>query len=88
MKSDRQGPDVGQVADAIRRHLAAHPHAADTAAGIQRWWVLPACGEVSLTLVEDALAQLEASGEIQRDEAPWSHEPVHRAAPRHRPEGL
>jgi len=72
MPPDASLPDAQAVADVIREHLAAHPQAADTAAGIQRWWVLPRLGEVALKTVEDALTLLESQGSIIKQEQPWA----------------
>jgi hypothetical protein len=83
MDAKTQPPDVATVADAIRRHLARHPRASDTAAGIQRWWVLPQLGEVSLELVEAALRRLETEGRIQCLHQAWS--PTAYQAARHPP---
>lgn len=54
------------MAELIRRYLGEHPLAADTAEGIQRWWIAPTHGEVSLASVELALAQLEGEGVVQK----------------------
>lgn len=71
---DAQSPsrEVAAVAEVIRRHLLQHPQASDTAEGIQRWWVLPQLGEVSLQAVEAALAVLEAEGVIQKLQQAWA----------------
>ncbi len=71
---DAQSPsrEVAAVAEVIRRHLLQHPQASDTAEGIQRWWVLPQLGEVSLQVVETSLALLEAEGVIQRLQQAWA----------------
>lgn len=71
---DAQTPsrEVAAVAEAIRHHLIRHPQASDTAEGIQRWWVLPQLGEVSLQVVEAALAVLEAEGAIHRLQQAWA----------------
>jgi hypothetical protein len=65
-------PDEEAVVVAIRSHLSSHPQASDTAAGIQRWWVLPHVGEVSLEVVEAALARLACEGVIHRIDQAWS----------------
>lgn len=56
----------GGVAELIRRYLTEHPRAADTAEGIQRWWLAPTYGEVSLRSVEQALTQLEGEGVVRK----------------------
>jgi hypothetical protein len=71
---DAQSPsrEVAAVAEVIRRHLLQHPQASDTAEGIQRWWVLPILGEVSLQVVELALTTLEAEGCIHKLQQAWA----------------
>ena len=66
MQAGSPVPEVAAVALAIRLYLDEHPRAADTAAGIQRWWLLPSFGELSLATVEAALAQLEEEGVVCR----------------------
>jgi hypothetical protein len=53
-----------EVARWITDHLARHPAAADTAEGIQRWWLAPRHGEVAMEVVEQALDALERSGMV------------------------
>jgi hypothetical protein len=72
MPQDPPLPDAQCVAEAIRRYLSEHPQAADTAPGIQRWWLLPQFGEVCLQTVEDALTLLEQAGAISKLEQPWA----------------
>lgn len=71
---DAQSPsrEVAAVAEVIHHHLLQHPQASDTAEGIQRWWVLPRLGEVSLQVVGAALAVLEAEGVIQKLQQAWA----------------
>lgn len=71
---DAQSPsrEVAAVAEVIRRHLLQHPQASDTAEGIQRWWVLPILGEVSLQVVELALTTLEVEGCIHKLQQAWA----------------
>ncbi|MCW7541910.1 hypothetical protein OOT46_29360 [Aquabacterium sp. A7-Y] len=59
-------PSAGEVATWIRRYLRKHPRAADTARGIQRWWLAPSIGEVPLSTVEQALATLEREGAVYK----------------------
>ncbi|MBC5783421.1 hypothetical protein H8N03_10735 [Ramlibacter sp. USB13] len=61
-------PTPGEVADGIESYLAQHPRAADTAAGIQRWWLAPRFGEVPVDLVQEALHELERRGVVSRHE--------------------
>jgi Fe2+ or Zn2+ uptake regulation protein len=50
---------------AILEHLEVHPHAADSAAGVARWW-LDADPAASADDVEKVLAVLVASGLLRR----------------------
>jgi hypothetical protein len=72
MEPDTPDAEVRAVAQAIRRYLIDHPQAADTAQGIQRWWLLPDFGELPLMTVEAALAQLESEGVVRRIEHAWA----------------
>jgi hypothetical protein len=58
-------PTVEDAAAWITCYLSAHPKAADTAEGIQRWWLAPHYGEVALLQVELALVKLESEGVVQ-----------------------
>ncbi len=80
MDSEPPDADVRVVARAIRQYLVDHPQAADTAQGIQRWWLLPDVGEFSLQTVEAALAQLEGEGSVRRIETAWAPAAWARAA--------
>ena len=52
------------VLSAIRRHCAAHPNAADTVDGVQRWWLAQiAC---SLADVQHALDYLVGTRELDK----------------------
>jgi hypothetical protein len=66
MKPEPSASPPGRIAELIRSYLTEHPRAADTAAGIQRWWIVPTFGEVSLWSVEQALVQLEGEGVVQK----------------------
>ncbi len=58
-------PTVAEAAAWITCYLSEHPKAADTAEGIQRWWLAPHYGEVALLTVELALAKLESEGVVR-----------------------
>ena len=76
--------DVGRVVTEIVRYLDAHPHAADTADGITRWWLSPALGALSIDVLEKALAVLIDRGVMER--APLGDGRfVYRAASRNEP---
>jgi len=71
MHPETPNADVRAVAQALSDYLLQHPRAADTAAGIQRWWLLPSFGELPLATVEAALAQLEEEGVVCRVDSAW-----------------
>jgi hypothetical protein len=74
-------PTARQVARWIHRYLSEHPRAADTPAGIQRWWLAPSVGEVALPTVEDALSELEREGVVERLD-PLATQPAYGRGPR------
>ncbi|MEM5317139.1 hypothetical protein [Paraburkholderia sp. JHI869] len=57
-------PPVETIKSRIVDYLQQHPAAADSARGIQRWW-LPG-REVALALVEAALEHLASEGRITK----------------------
>jgi len=63
------GPVISQsvriVADSIARHLVVSPGCADSAEGIQRWWLQSAGGEASLDVVLEGLQMLEKEGIVE-----------------------
>jgi hypothetical protein len=63
----RPADAVDRLAETIRRHFVAHPHAADTATGIQTWWL---GGRASIVMVEMALERLQRTGYIQEQRLP------------------
>jgi Fe2+ or Zn2+ uptake regulation protein len=85
MQAEASRPEVRQVAAAIRSYLEENPKAADTAEGIQRWWLAPQFGEVSLQTVEAALAQLESEGWVCKLEQSWSDRAYSRCTDRPEP---
>ena len=52
---------------AILAHLASHPHAADTAEGVARWWLGGQGGASTLPEVEAALRQLVARRALREE---------------------
>ena len=66
MKPEPSASSPQRIAQLIRQYLTEHPRAADTAEGIQRWWIVPTFGEVSLWSVEQALIQLEREGVVRK----------------------
>jgi hypothetical protein len=79
MNTGRPTPQA--VAQSIVTHLVGHPRAADTPAGIQRWWLAPGFGEVALQVVEQALAELESQGVVSRLD-PSASQPTYGRGPR------
>lgn len=65
--SERDPEAVERILAEVRRYIAVHSSATDTAAGIMRWWLHSDPGAAgSLADVERALERLEASGEVER----------------------
>jgi hypothetical protein len=56
MKVDEDA--VAAIAAEIRSYLAAHPEAADSVAGIHRWWLPPKFSAEHSSAVEQALDRL------------------------------
>jgi Fe2+ or Zn2+ uptake regulation protein len=54
------------VRRAIEEHLAQHPHAADSAAGVARWWVEARGVHASADAVRRVLAELVAAGAVRQ----------------------
>jgi len=50
------------VCEMLRDHLRRHPHAADTAYGIERWWLGDAATALPPGMLERALERLVAEG--------------------------
>jgi hypothetical protein len=69
--SEQDPEAIERILAEIRRHIAAHPAATDTAAGIMRWWLHsnPAAAG-SLADIERALERLETDGELERFATP------------------
>lgn len=57
---------VADIAQAIGRYLAKHPHAADSLEGIRRWWLMRQRYEESAQQVQEALEQLLREGVITK----------------------
>ena len=59
--------DDGDLARAILEYLLSHPHAADSAEGVARWWLGELGVAATLPEVELALSQLVASRALRRE---------------------
>jgi hypothetical protein len=59
---------IASIADAICRYFELHPDAADTALGIQQWWLPAPLLEEPLPFIEIALDRLVESGVVRRTE--------------------
>jgi hypothetical protein len=57
-------PQVNAVAEAIKAYLAEHPHAKDTRAGIQGFWLPAHLRDVADGVLEAALNQLIREGRV------------------------
>jgi hypothetical protein len=55
---------------AIQNYLAAHPFAADSATGIQRWWLPEDLACASVAVLDAALANLVAHGVLREEHLP------------------
>jgi hypothetical protein len=64
--SDPEEDVVSSIAGAVREYFAVHPEAADSADGIQRWWLPPPLREEPLALVERAVERLVSEGVTRR----------------------
>ena len=62
--NDEEGIRV--IADAIERHLAAHPRAVDCVEGIRSWWLAGLRGDHRPQDVQRALEVLESRGVAER----------------------
>jgi hypothetical protein len=51
-------PEVAAVAEEIRRYLASHPDAADSAEGVLDWWLMGRRDEQSAHVVGEAMQWL------------------------------
>lgn len=58
---------VSEVAEEIRRYLAAHPNASDAAEGVQTWWLPHGVPGVT---VQQALDLLVADGVVDKRQLP------------------
>jgi hypothetical protein len=68
MAGFRVDSQVTGVCDAILRYLALHPNAADSALGIQQWWLKDLNFNPTLEQVQAALKRLTDGRLIQRHE--------------------
>ena len=59
------GP-IEKIARDVECYLSSHPGAADTAAGIARWWLLQSQVETQLSQIELALELLVTRGVLRR----------------------
>jgi hypothetical protein len=63
---DNNKEALAAVANAIKRYLDAHPHAADSVEGIARWWLTRQRFEEAMEIVEEALERLVAKDEVTK----------------------
>jgi hypothetical protein len=64
--SDVDEGAVGAVEDELRRYLLAYPGAADTASGIQKWWLPDRFAEEPAQRIQEALGRLVLGGVLVR----------------------
>ncbi|MBS0445340.1 MAG: hypothetical protein JSR59_05240 [Proteobacteria bacterium] len=67
---DTQPPAVAEIERAIRRYLAAHPHAVDTERGIGEWWLRDARPRYRAGDVHAAIERLVAAHELEQRTLP------------------
>ena len=65
-RRQQRDDDVAAIADQITRYLESHPQAADSAAGILRWWIARQRLEDSIDQVEQALELLLRRGSVRK----------------------
>ncbi|MEO6320760.1 MAG: hypothetical protein ABIR56_08735 [Polaromonas sp.] len=66
--NDKQSARVdADLVRAIFEHLASHPHAADSALGVARWWLGAHAVALALPDVELALKQLVDSHDLRQE---------------------
>ena len=63
---DTAEPRIAQLRDEILKYLAAHPRAADTAAGIANWWLPRQRYEEEIQKVQQALDDLVERGLVAK----------------------
>ncbi len=56
-----------EIADYISKYLQEHRNAGDTLEGIVKWWVMSQQLDLSVSTVQQALEQLEASGIVVKN---------------------
>lgn len=67
MDNDQNPQADADLVHAILDYLASHPHAADSAQGVARWWLGPLAAAVRLPDVECALRQLVARQALREE---------------------
>jgi len=64
--SDVEEGAVGAIEDELHRYLLVHPGAADTAAGIQKWWLPARFTDQPAHRIQEALGRLVSGGVLVR----------------------
>jgi hypothetical protein len=65
-RAKRPQTPVERIAGEIMTYLDQHPQAADTVAGIRRWWLSTHSATADESIVSEALAALQAGGLVKR----------------------
>lgn len=68
--SDGDQREVTALAEEIRAYLQRHPKAADSVAGVLKWWLLEQRVEQSREDVQRALDHLVATGQVDVHKTP------------------
>ena len=67
MNDDQNRRTEADPVHAILAYLASHPHAADSAQGVARWWLGSSGSALALSDVESALKQLVARQALRQE---------------------
>jgi hypothetical protein len=62
--------DQSDLSDSILHYLTTHEHAADTAAGVARWWLGRSDRPTSIGAVEEVLSDLARRGLLEQQRLP------------------
>ena len=67
MNNDQSRQLETDPVEEILAYLASHPHAADSADGVARWWLGPHASSLPVSDVESALRQLVARQQLREE---------------------
>jgi Fe2+ or Zn2+ uptake regulation protein len=64
--NQRVDEHISMVAKEIKQYLKNHPHAADSAEGVMRWWLSQQRFDETVLTVQEALKYLVNEGELDK----------------------